>query len=135
MKKFTALLLAVMMLLSLGACSKKEKTPDYYGRYATTELHDTTGAYSDDVLAIVLEDMRAKNQLFEIELGEESKMYNPTGESGFSEIVMNVDMENKIIVNATNESDRISFDFVDGKLVIVDQSSGIQFVMEKSTET
>ena len=78
--------------------------------------------------------MREKNQLFEIEFGEESKMYNPTGESGFSEIVMNVDMENKVIVNAANESDRISFDFVDGKLILVDEGSGIQFVMEKITE-
>ena len=131
MKKMITLLLALLMVVGMTACGKK-KEPEWYGHYVTTELHDLTGTYSDEVLVSVLEAMREENSLFEMELGEECKMLNPDGQGGFTEIPMTLDMDNKLIVNASDQEDKITFDFVDGKFILVDEASGIQFIMEKT---
>ena len=138
MKKYLKLILAGIMALCLVACSSKgqeraepvKETPDYYGTYIVTELHSLDGSISDERFERALAQMRENNQLFYMDIGDESIMYNPDGNGGYSEVSMTADFDNLLFKTGPSDPG-MSFKYEGGKIIIDEPSSKVQFVLEK----
>ncbi len=126
------------MVLCLVACSSKgqERTepvksnPDYYGTYIVTELHSLDGSITDERFRVALAQMRENNQLFYMDIGDESIMYNPDGNGGYDEVSMIADFDNLLFKTGPDDPG-MSFMYVGGKIIIDEPSSKVQFVLEK----
>ncbi|MBR4471273.1 MAG: hypothetical protein IKS54_08205 [Erysipelotrichaceae bacterium] len=87
MKKLFKILLAIMMVLNLCACSatvsdkneeeiQETNDPEYYGIWKLVKLEDLTGEYDDELMEQVLEDMRSQNADFILNIFDDSTISN-----------------------------------------------------------
>ena len=136
MKKYLKFIIAAVMVFTLVACSssggKAEpvKDPDYYGTYHVTELHSLDGSISDERFAVALEQMRENDQLFYMVIGNDSIMYNPDGNGGYNEVNMTADFDNMLFKTGPSDPG-MSFKYEDGKIIIDEPQSKVQFVLTK----
>ena len=136
MKKYLSLIFAGVMALCLVACSSKgraepvKSVPDYYGTWVVTELHSLDGSISDERFEMALNQMRENKQLFYMDIGDESIMYTPDGNGGYSEVSMTADFDNLLFKTGPSDPG-MSFKYEGGKIIIDEPSSKVQFVLEK----
>ncbi len=87
MKKLFKILLAIMMVLNLCACSatvsdkneeeiQETNDPEYYGIWKLVKLEDLTGEYDDELMEQVLEDMRSQSADFILNIFDDSTISN-----------------------------------------------------------
>lgn len=88
MKKLFKILLAIIMVLNLCACSatvsdkneeeeiQETNDPEYYGIWKLVKLEDLTGEYDDELMEQVLEDMRSQNADFILNIFDDSTISN-----------------------------------------------------------
>ena len=136
MKKLIKIMMAAMLVLVLASCSAKEKepenkTPDYYGTYKVVKLESMDGSISQDALDLTLDQMLSKNQLFYLEIGDTSYIYNPKdGELVPNE--MTADFDNMLFKNAGNPNDPgMEFKYEEGQIIIEEPNSQIRFILGK----
>ena len=134
MKRLLTVLLAILIVLSLGACSKGDAAKKYpidYGTYEITTLKSLDGSISDEAFAAALEQMKDSNQLFYFEFGDKSYMYGPDGNGGYGQYEVEFDFDKSVIRQAGTDY-TIDFTVENGGFYIDEASSGVRFILSKT---
>ena len=116
MKKLLRILLAIMMVFSLCACSssvsekieeeiQESDDPEYYGIWKLVKLEDLTGEYDDELMEQVLEDMRSQNADFILNIFDDSSISN----GNVSEALI-FDFENLTVTDESGESGPFTYE-------------------------
>ena len=125
MKKLLTALLTVLLVMSLFGCGKKEpKTPEYYGDWDIVKVVDPSGAISEEQMASILVQLKDQDALFTITIGDECYF-----KSAGQEVKCTIDMDNHVFVEENGA--KTPFEYTNGQIILTDESSGYQFVMEK----
>ena len=130
MKKLLTVLLVLAMALGLTACGKKEeeKDPEWYGTWVITKLQ--MEGFTEDVMEQTLKYMKDNNQVFYMEFGKTSYIYNPDGKGGYTKIEIQADFEKHKLIDSTNP-EGMDFEYKDNKIYILEPQSGVTFILEK----
>ena len=106
--------------------------PEYFGTWKVAELHSLDGTATDAQLEVVRQAEILDNELFYFDIGDTCYMFQPTGDGDYNQFVVYFDFEACTINAKSDKSDvPLQFTMSDGKMVIDETSSGIQFVLAR----
>lgn len=130
MKRIISFFIAFVMMITLTACGSSsaggKETPEYYGTYEITGFIINGSETDEEMTAQIKTELEKQGSAFTVTFGDKNYLTNSGNNYPFD-----IDWDKKIITEK-GSSDVMNFDYQDGVLKIIEESSGVTFILTRT---